>query len=108
MPMAPPRACATCGLVGCRVHQRRAWQTEAPRMRGRRLQHARAQLFAQSPLCVQCQAEGRVTVATIRDHIVPLAEGGRDVVENTQPLCQMCSDTKTQREAKRGMRRWST
>jgi len=74
-------------------------------MRGRRLQRARAQLFDEHPLCVQCQAEGRVTVACIRDHIVPLAEGGTDDRANVQPLCQRCSDLKTQREAARGMRR---
>lgn len=45
---------------------------------------------------------GRDSVAVIRDHVVPLAEGGPDVRENTQPLCQACSDAKTAREAKRG------
>ena len=39
---------------------------------------------------------------TIRDHIVPLMEGGTDVPENIQPLCQACSDRKTQAEAQRG------
>jgi 5-methylcytosine-specific restriction protein A len=74
-------------------------------MRGRALQRARARLFDESPLCVQCQADGRVSVAVIRDHIVPLAEGGTDDRANVQALCQACSDLKTQREAKRGMRR---
>ena len=44
-------------------------------------------------------------MATIRDHIVPLAEGGRDTDDNTQALCEACSDTKTAAESQRGMRR---
>ena len=46
-----------------------------------------------------------MTVATIRDHVVPLAEGGEDDEENVQPLCQDCSDAKTREESKRGQRR---
>jgi 5-methylcytosine-specific restriction protein A len=46
-----------------------------------------------------------LTIATIRDHVIPLAEGGRDDESNVQPLCQACSDAKSQRESKRGQRR---
>jgi 5-methylcytosine-specific restriction protein A len=50
--------------------------------------------------------EGRRTLATIRDHIVPLAEGGAEgTEENEQPLCRAHSDAKTAEEAKRGARR---
>ena len=45
------------------------------------------------------------TKATIRDHIIPLAEGGPDTDENTQPLCQACSDRKTASESQRGILR---
>ena len=71
-------------------------------LKGRKLQRARKHLFSVQPLCVICEREGRVTVATIRDHIVPLAEGGLDVFENTQALCRECSDKKTAEESKRG------
>lgn len=106
MPLAPPRACATCGGVGCTAHRRPAWQHQVPvrRVRGRRLQQMRRALFEQSPLCVVCERAGRITVATIRDHVVPLAEGGTDTRENTQALCQTCSDAKTAEEASRGIR----
>jgi len=67
----------------------------------------RDRLFTKQPLCVLCLQQGRTTVATIRDHTVPLAEGGRDDETNEQPLCQACSDTKTQEEAKRGQVRRS-
>ena len=58
------------------------------------------------PLCAECERNGRVSVATIRDHIVPLAEGGTDDPENIQGLCQACSDAKTEREIARGVARY--
>ena len=57
------------------------------------------------PLCVLCRALGRRTLATIRDHIIPLAEGGADDSTNQQGLCKDCSDIKTQTEALRGRQR---
>lgn len=65
----------------------------------------RADLFKREPLCRMCAAEGRVTLATIRDHIIPLAEGGRDVPENVQPICAEHHTVKSQDEANRGKRR---
>lgn len=65
----------------------------------------RNDLFTKQPLCVLCVEQGRVRVATIRDHIRPLAEGGQDIEANTQGLCQQCSDEKTADEARRGIRR---
>jgi hypothetical protein len=44
-------------------------------------------------------------MATVRDHIVPLAEGGTEDESNIQPLCLDCSDAKTERESMRGVRR---
>lgn len=120
MPMAAKHECAApgcrvlvaakfCGehapVVAAVTHR---WDTDrrpVERMRGRRLQRARAALFAASPLCVACRVVGRVTVATIRDHVVPLAEGGVDDETNVQGLCQDCSDTKTRAESQRGVRR---
>ena len=46
--------------------------------------------------------QGRVSAATIRDHVIPLAEGGEEIDSNTQPLCKPCSDLKTATEARRG------
>jgi 5-methylcytosine-specific restriction enzyme A len=62
----------------------------------------RAELFKREPLCRACMAEGRTTLATIRDHIKPLFEGGTDDPTNIQPLCQACSDLKTAAESSRG------
>jgi 5-methylcytosine-specific restriction protein A len=77
------------------------------RIRGRRLQLLRKRLFDKNPLCVVCQQQGKVRVATIRDHIIPLAEGGQDIESNTQGLCVQCSDTKTRAESLRGVGRTS-
>lgn len=34
--------------------------------------------------------QGRVTVATVVDHIKPLAHGGEDIDDNTRNLCDPC------------------
>lgn len=75
------------------------------RIRGRRLQAMRAALFARAPWCVLCTLHDRQTRATIRDHVVPLAEGGPDDETNEQGLCLDCSDRKTEEETARGVRR---
>lgn len=50
----------------------------------------RDRLFTGSPLCVECERLGLVTLATQRDHIKPLAEGGTDDDSNVQGLCHAC------------------
>ncbi len=118
MPSAAKHPCAQAGcpsLVSgqarCERHTTQAdksWGSAQPpaRIRGRKLQEMRRRLFQRQPLCVECLKQGLTTIATIRDHIIPLAEGGRDDATNEQALCQGCSDTKTQRESQRGRQRW--
>ena len=113
MPWAAQRYCqgsATCPhrAGSCPVHKPRTdqgWQnkagTNSKRIRGRELQVLRETLFMQEPICRMCKVQG----ATIRDHIIPLAEGGTEDRDNIQPLCQDCSDKKTQAEARRGRSR---
>jgi len=116
VPYSPKRPCAEPGcpiLVDkgrCPAHApvRTPWVHATPvqRIRGEKLQRLRAQLFAKQPLCALCLQAGRVTIATIRDHIVNLAApGGTDTVENTQGLCEACHTKKTEDERKRGIRR---
>jgi 5-methylcytosine-specific restriction protein A len=111
MPNAPLRPCLKPGcptLVRsgrCAQHtpeQSHGWTGDTGRIRGRKLQQLRAELFRREPLCRLCAAKGETAVAVIRDHVVPLAEGGTDDDSNIQPLCQTCSDAKTQAESKRG------
>ncbi|MDD2728311.1 HNH endonuclease signature motif containing protein [Malikia sp.] len=65
----------------------------------------RAALFAREPLCTECSKHGRVTLATERDHIKPLAEGGADDDSNIQGLCHSCHESKSHAEALRGRHR---
>lgn len=55
----------------------------------------RKRLFKNEPLCRACRAKRRITLAVIRDHVIPLSQGGTDTEDNVQPLCQECSDRKT-------------
>lgn len=116
MPNAAPRPCthAGCGALvrdgsgRCAKHPREAWAKPVQatkRITGRKLQAMRAQMFASQPLCVQCKAQGQVRLATQRDHITPLAEGGSDSADNVQPLCLACHDTKSNAERLRGRAR---
>ena len=94
MPSKPRRPCTHPGCRAlttdgrCDKHPRKAWGGEGQDpdrlIRGRTLQRERERLFAEQPLCVLCERAGRVSAATIRDHVVPLAEGGEDTQENTQ------------------------
>jgi 5-methylcytosine-specific restriction enzyme A len=83
--------------------QRKSWSnrpsSSETRLRGRALQQARAELFRRNPLCVNCQKKGITRLATERDHIINLAEGGTDDPGNTQGLCVDCHKAKTQRES---------
>lgn len=112
MPSAAPKPCSYvgCGVLvrdgtsRCQQHQRPAWakKPDAPRRTaGRRLQAQRAALFARQPLCVECERRGMVVLATQRDHIVPLAEGGTDDEDNVQGLCRPCHQSKSIAEALR-------
>lgn len=77
--------------------------TDPVRLRGRALQRARAALFARHKWCVPCEAKGLEIQATMRSHLVPLAEGGTEDPENTQGLCLDCWTAKKDAEALRGL-----
>lgn len=65
----------------------------------------RRALFLRDPLCGMCNAQGLVVLATQRDHIVPLSEGGEDTEDNTQGLCHACHEGKSLAESLRARRR---
>jgi 5-methylcytosine-specific restriction protein A len=74
------------------------FDSAAKRLRGRRAQERRARWFARFPLCADCTAEGRVSLAEELDHRVPLSQGGRDDESNFQGLCVAHHRSKTERD----------
>jgi 5-methylcytosine-specific restriction protein A len=116
MPSSAPKPCTHpgCGKLvrdgtnRCDSHKRQDWnkKPDAPkRITGRRLQAEREALLRANPLCVRCQLKGVVRLATQRDHIVPLGEGGQDVRPNTQGLCDDCHAEKSLAERVRAQMR---
>lgn len=75
--------------------------TEAKATRSQRLTKARKlgthteeeweSLKSQYNGCVRC---GAVGVEIVRDHIIPIYQGGSDAIDNIQPLCIQCNSSK--------------
>ena len=74
-----------------------AWSRTSRHNRGYGAAHDRMRrhLMKTVVLCEECRRQGKTTVGTIADHIVPLAKGGDASRSNYQLLCQSCSDAKT-------------
>ena len=84
-----------------------SWRTEGmtstQRGYGYKWQKAREQHLREHPLCVMCQAEGQVTVATVVDHIEP-HRGDMSLFwqrSNWQSLCSTHHSKDKQREESR-------
>lgn len=113
----PQRPCATFGCRGlvagqeryCQACQakprRRSYDDQRPsaaaRGYGRPWQVYRRWYLREHPLCLQCQAAGRLAPATDVDHIVAI-DGPDDPrfwePTNHQALCHECHSRKTTRE----------
>ncbi len=82
----------------------RSGKTTAERGYGGRWQRARERFLRAHPLCCYCQQSGRVTEATVVDHIQP-HQGDQKLFwdeSNWQPLCKPCHDiVKKAEEAQR-------
>lgn len=62
-----------------------------------RWRKARKAFLQAHPLCAECMKEGKLTPATVVDHIVP-HRGDPQLfwdAKNWQPLCKDCHDRKT-------------
>jgi len=86
-----------------------------------RWRKARQTFLQRNPLCVFCQRVGRVTAATVVDHIQPhklgkaLASGNQQSIQqaqrlfwdssNWQPLCKHCHDAHKARLERSGQLR---
>ena len=65
-----------------------------------RWQKASKRFLLKKPFCVGCEGKGKLTPATVVDHIKP--HRGDKILfwdeSNWQPLCKSCHDTKTMTE----------
>lgn len=126
MPVAAPRPCTYPGCneqadgrsSRCKKHQtvgrtqyeedRKKYDQERgsahQRGYGARWRKAREGFLRNHPLCRMCEAQGRVTPATIVDHITP-HKGDSTLFwskDNWQPLCKPCHDRHKQRLERSG------
>lgn len=96
-----------CGAVTTErfCEQHKQWQdqqrpTAKQRGYGSRWNRFRLLYLKQNPLCVRCDAAGRVTPANVVDHIIP--HKGDQVLfwrdGNHQALCAPCHNSKTAKE----------
>jgi 5-methylcytosine-specific restriction protein A len=58
----------------------------------------------QEPFCRHCAKRGKLVVAHVVDHIVPMSKGGEPYppLEGLQSLCERCHNSKSSQETKRG------
>ncbi|HEY8606620.1 MAG TPA: HNH endonuclease signature motif containing protein [Noviherbaspirillum sp.] len=100
--LKPRLATAPTGRV--RVFESVSWRSEKQSSSARgydyRWQKARDRFLASNPLCVYCECDGRVTAATVVDHIA--AHRGNEELfwdqTNWQSLCAPCHSGRKQRE----------
>lgn len=82
----------------------RSGRTTAERGYGAKWQRYRAAYLVKHPLCVMCEQQGRVTAATVVDHIIPhrgdTALFWREA--NHMALCAHCHNSDKQRDEARG------
>lgn len=112
MPQRYLRPCAEPGCDEltregyCETHKRDAAQydkwrgTSSQRGYDGRWRKARVTYLRRHPLCVECNKTGRLTPATVVDHIKP-HKGDQKLfwsVDNWQSMCKAHHDAKTARE----------
>ncbi len=68
------------------------------RIRGRLGVKLRKARLAAEPLCRHCRARGLVRLATVPDHVKPLALGGIDASDNIRCLCADCHRAATAKQ----------
>ncbi len=91
------------GSSRCKIHVKQAdAQRGTANERGysSAWQRARYHFLMAHPLCAQCGRDGRLTAATVVDHIEP-HKGDKQLFwqrANWQPLCKPCHDRKTASE----------
>lgn len=107
MPYRPLKPCGYPGCSGltagryCEKHKHINLSESRPSANSRgynsRWRKARAMYLAEYPLCAECEKRGKLTGATVVDHIIPHKGNPRLFWDesNWQPLCKQCHDRKT-------------
>jgi 5-methylcytosine-specific restriction protein A len=106
VPVKPPvhRPPWAKGAAAVKRELDRRRPSAARRGYGPRWRRARAAYLARNPLCVRCQAGGRIEPSTTVDHIVP-HRGDQKLfwdTANWAAICKPCHDAKTAREGRWG------
>jgi len=82
---------------------KKSWGYDTDFYRRKRWRNLRSYHLMESPLCVECEKEGRLITANVVDHIIPRRK--RPDLEldqsNLQSLCDSCHNRKSGR-SKRG------
>lgn len=84
--------CSVCGPLRTarNVEHDERRGTAAQRGYGGRWQRVRAMYLRSHPLCVMCEREGRVSIATDVHHKIKRRDGGPDTESNLEALCHEC------------------
>lgn len=109
MPMKPLKPCKHPGCSEltkdkyCEKHinlHRNKRENASNRGYDSRWRKARNRYLKANPLCIHCKEQGKLTRATVVDHIRP-HRGDKKLFwdeSNWQPLCKKCHDRKTMTE----------
>jgi 5-methylcytosine-specific restriction protein A len=61
----------------------------------------RKRFLNNNPLCIVCEREDIITVATVADHVKAMSQGGEAMDEgNLQPMCKKCHNSKSSHESR--------
>lgn len=117
MPRRPPHPCAfgSCPKLTyeryCPEHKKLMNAQYDARLRdrgasefyhSREWRKLRQSFLTEHPFCEECRRNGRLTKATVVDHIIPIKQGGPALDENNlQALCASCHGSKSIREGSR-------
>ena len=117
MPYKPKKPCAYPGCPNltsgryCDAHKKLTDAQYDMRFRdndarafyhSREWKHLRQNYLIEHPFCMECWKNGKLTKATVVDHIVPIKQGGVALDEsNLQSLCASCHGSKSISEGSR-------
>ncbi|NLS91804.1 MAG: HNH endonuclease [Planctomycetaceae bacterium] len=102
--LASSGKCDACKAKGGSGGQRAPWRAQSQKWYGSyRWKEARRRYLIRHPLCVACEAAGRIEPATILDHIRPHRGDPRLFwdVSNWRVLCLACHNAKSAKEQQR-------